>query len=130
MHIVSAALTFCAFLVAAFSQRFGFIAAAVLAGISWLVSVITIAVDLALFLPARSKLRDSGATVSFGIGFWCTVAAIVLLFVGAIATVFSVCTDRKKKNEPDYASLPPPMAYAYGQPAMVPLVQQPIYYKA
>lgn len=139
LHIVSAGLTLVAFVIAALSQRFGYIAAAILAGLAWIFSVITIAVDLALFLPARSKLTDSGATVSWGVGFWCTVAAIVLLFFGAIATLFSTCTERKKKRlgatgqEYAYVRDPPVMGYNYGQPygqsAMVPLSQQSSYTK-
>lgn len=138
LHMVTAGLTLIAFLIAALSQRFGFIASAVIAGLAWVFSLITMAIDLALFLPARSKLQDSGASVSWGIGFWCAVAATVLLFFGALFTLFSVCTDRKKKRlgvkGPEYAYVPPVMGYNYGQqpfnqPVMAPLVQQTSYSK-
>lgn len=65
---------------------------------SQLLTLITLALDLAIFLPARNKILDAGGDVFYGIGFYCTSAAVVVLLLGAICTFFSLFTDRKNKR--------------------------------
>lgn len=135
MHIVACAITFLAFIIAACSNRFGYVIAAVFASIAWLATLVTLAIDLAVVLPARSRLTDAGATVEFGIGFWCTIAAAVTLFLGAIAKLFSLCTERSKKRRggkgQSYAAVVPPVmghaGYGHGSRDGAALEQQPAY---
>ncbi|ORY90620.1 hypothetical protein BCR35DRAFT_299161 [Leucosporidium creatinivorum] len=122
LHPISAGVTLLAFIIAALSHRFGFVFAAVIAAVAWLLTIVTLALDLAIFLPTRNKIIDAGGSVSYGVGIYCTLAAAVVLFLGAICTFFALFTDRKEKRRAKGA------VYSFvPQPAVVMPQMQPSY---
>ncbi|GAA5916396.1 hypothetical protein JCM6882_001546, partial [Rhodosporidiobolus microsporus] len=99
LHPICCGLAFLAFLVAAASYRFGFIFAALTAAFTWVITLVLVIVDIVLFTVLKHKADDI-ATVSahYGAGFWCTVAALILLFIASFATCFSCFSDRRTKR--------------------------------
>lgn len=98
LHPACAALIFLAFLIAACSHFLGFIFAAVIASLTWVLVLITLVVDAVLFGVLKSRVGNGllgDATASYSVAFWLVLASVVLLFFGVLGTLFACVTDRR-----------------------------------
>ncbi|GAA5973720.1 hypothetical protein JCM11641_005098 [Rhodosporidiobolus odoratus] len=92
-------LAFIAVLVAAASYRFGFISAALVPAFTWLLTLVLVIIDAVIFSILAKKADDlSSVSAHYGAGFWCTVAALILLFIASFATCFACFSDRRSKR--------------------------------
>ncbi|GAA5862581.1 hypothetical protein JCM8547_002114 [Rhodosporidiobolus lusitaniae] len=99
LHPICCGLAFLAFLIAACSYRFGFIFAALIASFTWVVTLVLLIIDIVIFTVLKHKAEDiNTVSAHFGAGFWCTVAALILLFISVFATCFACFSDRRTKR--------------------------------
>ncbi|GAA5929183.1 hypothetical protein JCM3775_006757 [Rhodotorula graminis] len=103
LHPIAAALSFLAFLIAACSDRLGFLCASLTAALACLVALAAMVLDLVLVAVVRSYLNRNSAVnaavdVSYEVGTWLTVAAFACLFVGVFTTCCACLTDRRRRR--------------------------------
>lgn len=100
-----AGVTFFAFLVAALSNRLGFLFSALIASIAWLIVLVTLIIDFVIFGAIKSHVNSSGTagvSAAYGVAVWLTVAAFVSLFFGTLTTCFSCVTNRRRSRGEKY----------------------------
>ncbi|KAM0792802.1 hypothetical protein ACM66B_002571 [Microbotryomycetes sp. NB124-2] len=120
MHVIAAIMTLFALVIAVFSHRFGFLFASLFAVIAWVGILIALAIDLAMYLPIKSKVEKQGGSVSLGVGIWTTdVAAIVMVFA-TLVNFFSMFTARRNKQKKQQQA--PIQVY---QPLLAPMASYP-----
>ncbi|GAA5871852.1 hypothetical protein JCM8547_003287 [Rhodosporidiobolus lusitaniae] len=100
LHPVACGVSFFAFLIAACSDRLGFLCASLIAILAAILALIVMVLDLVLFYVVRRWLRDNDldVDVSYSYGTWLTVAAFACLFVGVFATACACLSDRRRKR--------------------------------
>ncbi|GAA5891721.1 hypothetical protein JCM5296_001840 [Sporobolomyces johnsonii] len=99
LHPIATGLAFFAFLIAAVSHRLGFIFAALVAGVVWVVVLALVVVDITTFRHVRQQASDfAPLSTIYGAGF-CTIVAFILLFFGALATCFSCVSARRRTKD-------------------------------
>jgi heme/copper-type cytochrome/quinol oxidase subunit 3 len=92
-------ISFFAFLVAACSDRLGFLFSAVLAFLAFLISLAALVVDFVLFSIVRNQINDNtSARASFANATWMVVAATAVLFLASFVVCFSCCAGRREKR--------------------------------
>lgn len=103
LHPIAAGLSFLAFLIAACSDRLGFLCASLMAALATLAALAAMILDLVLVAVVRSYLNrnstvDSLVDVSYETGTWLTVAAFACLFLGVFTTCCACLTDRRRRR--------------------------------
>ena len=116
LHPIAAVLAFIAFLISAGAGFFGSFLGSVLAFIAWLVTVVVMAIDLAMFgvrvllvydmllgsltyslvqlLKSHVNSNGAGVYADYSIGMWTCVAAMASLLVGSFVVLCSCCSAR------------------------------------
>ncbi|GAA6034976.1 hypothetical protein JCM8097_002122 [Rhodosporidiobolus ruineniae] len=100
LHPVACGVSFLAFLVAACSDRLGYLFAALIAVLAAVIALISMVLDLVLFYVVKKWIKDHDVpvTVEYSYGTWLTVAAFACLFVGVFATACACVTDRRHRR--------------------------------
>ncbi|KAI5475736.1 heparinase II/III family protein [Pseudohyphozyma bogoriensis] len=99
LNPIAAGITAIAFLIAGASHRLGFIFAALVGVVAWVVSAAAMAVDLYVCIMVKNHINDdTSSTASYGIMLWLAVAGCGAVFLGTITTFFSCCTDNRRKR--------------------------------
>ena len=117
LHPIACGLAFIAFLLALGAGVFGSLLSALVAGAAWLLTLIAMAVDFALFGVCSMSERNwqcgtnrfapqiiknhvnkdgSGSHASYTTGMWTILAAMILLFLGMLIVLFTCFSARKK----------------------------------
>lgn len=126
LHPIACGVSFFAFLIAALSDRLGFICAAFIAFVAMLCAAVAMVLDIVLFYVLRAYLDkyniNSLVSVSYSVGTWTcvrsrirpahsslilslfdrvrhsTVAAFCCLFIGMFFTLCACITDRRRRR--------------------------------
>lgn len=116
LHPVACGLAFIAFLLALGAGFFGSIMAALVAAITWIVTVVVMATDFALFGTIKNHVNSdgSGSNAYYSTGMWTILAAMITLFLGSLIMVFTCFSARTHRNrtpkhaDAGYATAPTP----------------------
>ncbi|KAL3422728.1 pH-response regulator [Phlyctema vagabunda] len=100
LHPVAAVLAFVAFLLAAGSGIIGSLLASIVAALAWIVTLVVMATDFALFGIIKNHVNDddSGSHAFYSVGMWLVLAAMILLFLATFIVLFSCFSARKAKR--------------------------------
>jgi len=101
LHPVACALAFLAFLCAAGSGVCGALLATALAALAWIVTLVVMAVDFALFGIIKNHVNKdgSGSHAKYGTGMWTCLAAMICLFFGMFVVLFTCFSARRHRND-------------------------------
>ncbi|WVW81216.1 hypothetical protein I302_103207 [Kwoniella bestiolae CBS 10118] len=100
LHPIAAGLTFIAFIVAFFSDHLGFLFAALIAFLAFLVSLAAMVIDFVMFGIIRHEINDNtSSTASFDNAIWLTLAATIILFFSTFVVCFETCTQRRRRSK-------------------------------
>jgi hypothetical protein len=120
LHPIAAVLAFIAFLISAGAGFFGSFLGGGLAFFAWLVTLVIMAIDLAMFgvlallffnmllesltsplvqlLRNRVNSSSTGIYADYSTGMWTCVAAMASLFFGSLVVLFTCCSARYARN--------------------------------
>jgi len=102
LHPIACGLSFFAFLIAACSDRLGFLCASLTALLAAIVALAAMILNLVLVTVVRAWLSknnvDQFVDVSYEVGTWLTVAAFACLVVGVLTTCCACFTDRRRRR--------------------------------
>ncbi|BGP37412.1 hypothetical protein JCM10450v2_001322 [Rhodotorula kratochvilovae] len=106
LHPIACGVSFFAFLIAACSDRLGFICASLIATLAAALALVAMILDLVLVAVVRKwfdrNSLDGVVDVSYSVGTWTTVAAFACLFVGVFTTLCACVTDRRRRRRDAY----------------------------
>lgn len=100
LHPISCVLNFIAFLLALGAGMIGSFLASVVALLAFLVTVIIMIIDFALFSIVRSNVNDdgTGANAYYGAAAWTTLVSAICSLIGTIIVFFTCCSARMHRN--------------------------------
>ncbi|GAA5918594.1 hypothetical protein JCM1841_002266 [Sporobolomyces salmonicolor] len=99
LHPIATGLAFLAFLIAAISHRIGFLWAAFMACLTWVVVLVVVVIDITTFYHVRQQANDLATlSATYGAGF-CTMVAFILLFFAGSATCSSCVSARRRTKD-------------------------------
>ncbi|WVR03113.1 hypothetical protein IAU60_000103 [Kwoniella sp. DSM 27419] len=104
LHPIATGLAFISFVIALLSDHLGFIFAALIALLAFIVSLVAMVIDFALFGIVRNHVRSefgNVATAHFENAIWLTLAATVILFFSTFIVCFETCTARRRDRRRD-----------------------------
>ncbi|GAA5924614.1 SUR7/PalI family protein [Sporobolomyces koalae] len=99
VHPIACGLAFLAFLIAACSDRIGFLCASLFTLFTFIVTVACVVLDIVFFYVVRRIVEDKtdvSVNIKYAAGTWITVAALACEFVGFFATCCACITARRK----------------------------------
>ncbi|TEY44890.1 hypothetical protein BOTCAL_0342g00140 [Botryotinia calthae] len=96
LHPIACGVMFIAFLLALGAGLVGSFLAALVSGISFIIAVVAMACDFALFGIIKNHVNGdgSGSHAYFSVGIWCILAAMIAGFLGAVV-VFVTCLSKR-----------------------------------
>lgn len=100
LHPIVTGLAFIAFLVALGSGMCGSIFAAFIAGVTFIISLVVMATDFALFVIVRNHVNQdgSGSHATFSTGIWTILVGTIALFLAFFFVLFSCCSARMHRQ--------------------------------
>lgn len=100
LHPIACAIAFIAFLLALGAGFIGSIFAAMVAAVAWIVTVVVMAIDFALFAIVKNKVNgdSSSSHAKYGPAMWTVVGAMIALFFGMAIVLFTCCSSRLHRN--------------------------------
>ncbi|KAK5175630.1 uncharacterized protein LTR77_000769 [Saxophila tyrrhenica] len=100
LHPIETGLSFIAFLLAIGHGIIGSLAGAIIAFITWILVLISLAIDFSLFGILHHHVNNdgSGSRARFGAAIWCLVAAFLTLSFGMIIVFFTCCANHREKK--------------------------------
>jgi len=113
LHPVACGLAFIAFLLALGAGVCGALLASFVSAITWVVTVVVMACDFALFGIIKNHVNKdgSGSHAYYSVGMWLILAAMILLFFATFIVLFTCLSARMHrkrsggvKNETDYGN--------------------------
>ena len=107
LHPIACGVSFIAFILAFGSGFFGALLAATVAALAWLITLIAMAVDFALFGIVKDQVnkRSNGDKAVYSTGMWTILVAMICLFFATFVVLFTCCSARRhKKAERDYSN--------------------------
>ncbi|KAE8449867.1 hypothetical protein EG329_007344 [Mollisiaceae sp. DMI_Dod_QoI] len=101
LHPIACGLAFIAFLMALGAGVCGAIFAAMVSAVTWLITLVVMACDFALFGIIKNHVnRDgSGSHAYYSVGMWTTLAAMICLFFGTFVVLFTCFSSRMHRND-------------------------------
>lgn len=99
LHPIATGISFLAFLVAVFSERFGYLFSSILAFLAFIVSLVAMAIDFGLFVAARNHVNNNAVgavSAQLGNALWMTLAATIALFIASFVVCLGCCSSRRK----------------------------------
>ena len=121
LHPIACGLAFIAQIVALASVQFGFLFASLIVFLAFLVSLVCMVLNFAIFGIVRNAINGNvaGSPASYGNATWLVLAATISLLIATLFTLFACCCggDRKERKygrKNQYAD----DGYVGNQPAM------------
>jgi hypothetical protein len=104
LHPIVTGMAFIAFLLALGSGVCGALLASLVAGLTWVLTVVVMATDLTLFGVVRNHVNDtskdtSGSHAKFSTAIWTLIAAMVCLFFATFIVLFTCFSARRHKHD-------------------------------
>jgi hypothetical protein len=102
LHPIACGLAFIAQIVALASVQFGFLFASLIVFLAFLVSLVCMVLNFAIFGIVRNHINSNvaGAPAHFGNATWLVLAATISLLIATLFTLFACCCggDRKERK--------------------------------
>jgi len=102
LHPIACGIAFIAQIVALASVQFGFLFASLIVFLAFLVSLVCMVLDFAIFGIVRNTINSNvaGSPASFGNAIWLVLAATISLLIATLFTLFACCCggDRKERK--------------------------------
>jgi hypothetical protein len=100
LHPIATGLAFIAFLLALGSGFFGALLAALVAAVTFVITIIVMATDFVAFGIIKNHVNGdgSGSHAYYSVGMWTILAAMILLFLATLLVLFSCCSSRMHKQ--------------------------------
>ena len=129
LHPIACGLAFIAQIVALASVQFGFLFASLIVFLAFLVSLVCMVLNFAIFGIVRNTINSNvaGSPASYGNATWLVLAATISLLIATLFTLFACCCGgdrkerkygRKNKNYVDDGYVGNQPGYVGNQPAM------------
>jgi len=101
LHPVACGLAFIAFLMALGAGFCGAIFAAMVSAVTWLITLVAMACDFALFGIIKNHINKdgSGSHAYYSVGMWTILAAMICLFFGTFVVLFTCFSSRMHRND-------------------------------
>lgn len=101
LHPVACGLAFIAFLLALGAGVCGAIFAAMVSAVTWLITVVVMSCDFALFGIIKNHINKdgSGSHAYYSVGMWTTLAAMICLFFGTFVVLFTCLSSRMHRKD-------------------------------
>lgn len=101
LHPVACGVAFIAFLFSVGSGICGALFASVIALLAWIITLVVMAVDFALFGIIKNHVNKdgSGSHATYAVGMWTCLVAMVCLFFGMFIVLFTCFSARRHKND-------------------------------
>ncbi|KAL1404820.1 hypothetical protein Q8F55_008430 [Vanrija albida] len=101
LHPVACGVSFIGFLIAFFSDRFGLIFSSLITFVAFVLSLICMAVDFAVFAYVRRHINNNvqGGSANWAASIWLVLAATILLFLAQFIVLFECCCGGGKKKK-------------------------------
>lgn len=103
LHPIACGLAFIAFLFALGAGFCGALMAAVVAGITWVITLVVLVTDFVLFDIIKYHVNSdgSGSHAYFSVGIWTILVAMILLFIATLLVLLTCCSSRMhRQNRP------------------------------
>jgi hypothetical protein len=119
LHPIACGIAFIAQIIALGSKQFGFLFASLMVLLAFLVSLVCLVLDFAIFGVVRNAINNNGlgASASYGVATWLVLAATISLLIAVLFTLFACCCGgdrRRRANDKGYAD----GGYVGNQPGM------------
>jgi len=102
LHPIACGIAFIAQIVALASVQFGFLFASLIVFLAFLVSLVCMVLDFAIFGIVRNTINSNvaGSPASYGNATWLVLGATVSLLIATLFTLFACCCggDRKERK--------------------------------
>ncbi|WWC67356.1 uncharacterized protein I206_101264 [Kwoniella pini CBS 10737] len=100
LHPIATGLTFISFIIALFSDRLGFIFAALIAFLAFLISLTAMIIDFVMFGIIKHEINNNTTTAEakFENAIWLTLAAVIILFFSTFVVCFETFTNRRNQR--------------------------------
>jgi len=101
LHPIACAIAFLAFLLALGAGVIGSVFAAMVAAVAWIVTLVVMAIDFALFAIIKNHVNSdgSGSHAFYGPAMWTCMAAMICLFFGMVIILVTCCSSRMHRND-------------------------------
>lgn len=101
LHPIATGLAFIAFLMALGAGFCGAIMAAMVSAVTWLITVVVMACDFALFGIIKNHVNKdgSGSHAYYSVGMWTCLAAMICLFFGTFVVLFTCFSSRMHRKD-------------------------------
>ncbi|MCJ1364258.1 hypothetical protein MMC16_003367 [Acarospora aff. strigata] len=102
LHPIACGLAFLAFQLALGAGVFVSTLSALIAGLAWIVTLVVMAIDFALFGIIKNHVNNdgSGSHAYYSTGMWTVLAAMILLFLGTLTTLLTCFRAREQVRVP------------------------------
>lgn len=120
LHPIAAGIAFLAQIIALASNQFGFLCASLFVFLAFLVSLVCMALDFALFGVVRNAINDNipGSPAMYGNATWITLGATASLLVAVIFTLFACCCGGDRRSNRRFGKGYNEGAYVGNEPGM------------
>jgi hypothetical protein len=100
LHPIASAVAFIAFMFSVGAGICGSLLASLTAAVAWMITLVVLITDFVSWGIVMDKVNKdgSGSHAAFGTGMWTELAAMILLFFGAILVLVSCCGVRRKNK--------------------------------
>ncbi|EMD00834.1 hypothetical protein BAUCODRAFT_61895 [Baudoinia panamericana UAMH 10762] len=100
LHPIVCVLAFAAFLTSLGSGIIGSLIGAFIAFVTWVLVLISLAVDFSLFSIVKHHVNHdkSGSKATYGSAIWLLLVSFVTLFFGMLIVFFTCCTHQREKR--------------------------------
>jgi len=97
LHPIACGLAFIAAL-CSIGGVIGGLVGSIVAVIAWVITLVVMVIDFVVFGVIKNHVNSdgSGSHAVYSVGMWTCLAAMVLLFIGAIIVFFTCCTARRR----------------------------------
>jgi len=104
LHPIVTAMAFIAFLLALGAGVCGALLSALVAALTWILTVVVMATDFVAFGILKDHINNhkkdsSGSHAKYSVGMWTILAAMVLLFFATFIVLFTCCSARRHRND-------------------------------
>jgi len=103
LHPIVCGMAFISFLLALGSGICGALLAALVAALTWILTVVVLATDFVLFGIIKNHINgsddQSGSVAKYSVAIWTLLAAMILLFFGTFVVLFTCFSARRHRND-------------------------------
>lgn len=107
LHPIACGIAFLSFLIALCSDHLGFLFAAFIALLAFIVSLVAMIIDFIVFGIVKHEINEhTSASADFAAAIWLVLAATIILFFSTFVVCFSCCTNRRRMRDREYQAAP------------------------